>query len=176
MGHHRPVTAENPRTEDDATAMPMPRRVEQRAEFVLASLDDSGDFDPDQVSLLVGIAATATARRGEVLSSGHTRRWSSWTWATPVLVNTDSEDLVRQLLDRVEAARDELIEARQRWRLGAQINLVVYMYGVIEVDDDATPWADVSTPGLHFTSETVRRIAGLDASIDIDSYIIAVPS
>ena len=176
MRHHRPVTSDDLSPEDHAAAIPRPRRVEQRAEFVLGCLDDSDDFDPEQVSLLLGIAATATGRRGEVLSGGFTRRWSSWTWGTPMLVDTDSEDLVRQVLNTLEAARDELVEARARWRLGAQINLVVYMYGVIEVEDDATPWADVSTPGLHFTSETVRRLAALDASIDIDSYIIVAPS
>jgi len=154
----------------------MPRRVEQRADFVLACLDDADDFDPDQVSLLLGVDATETKRRGEVLSGGFTCRWSSWVWGTQMLLNADSEDLVRQVLDKMEAARGELAQAREPWRLGAQINLVVYIYGVIEVEDDAVPWADVSTPALHFTSETVRRLAAVGASIDIDSYIIVTPS
>jgi hypothetical protein len=148
-------------------------RVEQRAELVAYPTEETGDFDPDALTELLGITPTRVYRRGEGLKSGRVRPYSAWMWETAERVEHDSELLIQEVLDTFEPVADELADARAGWSLDLRVGLVISMYGSIEADPDGTSGAMVSTPALYLSPETLRRLAELGCALDIDSYVIA---
>lgn len=149
------------------------RRVRQRAQFVAFPALESGDFDPDALSRLLGLTPTRTRQRGTAGTSGRARPHSLWTWETPERVERDSEVLIREVLDTFEPLAASLTEARSRWDLDLQIGLVVSTYGPTEVDPDGIRGAVVSTPGLYLSPETLRRVAALGCALEVDTYVVA---
>jgi hypothetical protein len=147
-------------------------RVEQRAEFILGG-EVGQDVDLGFVADLLGIQPTKLWRQGEELRSGGRRQRSCWIWETEEVVGWDSEALVTQVLDRFTPLAEVIREARKGSGLLVQVGLVVSMYGDLEPDDAGELSLSVSTPALAFTSETIRKLGLLDASFDIDQYVIA---
>jgi hypothetical protein len=148
-------------------------RVEQRAELVAYPTEETDDFDPDAFTELLDITPTKVYRRGEVLKNGRVRPYSAWMWETAERVEHDSELLIQEVLDTFEPVAAQLAEARAGWNLDFQVGLVISMYGSIEADPDGTSGAMVSTPALHLSPKTLRRLAELGCALDIDSYVIA---
>jgi hypothetical protein len=148
-------------------------RVEQRAELVAYPANETGDFDPEAFSELLGIAPTTIYRRGEVLRSGRVRPYSAWIWKSAERVERDSDLLIQEVLDTFEPLAGQLAEARAGWGLDVQVGLVISVYGSIESDPDGSSGAVDSTPALYLSPETLRRLAELGCALDIDTYVIA---
>lgn len=148
-------------------------RVEQRAELVTYPADETADFDPHGFTALIGIHPTSLYLKGEVMESGRTRPFSAWMYETADRVETDTEVVVQELLDKFEPVARELREGRTRWGLDLQVGLVISMYGAIQIDPDGATGAVVATPALYFSPRTLARLTELGCSLDIDTYVVA---
>lgn len=149
------------------------RRVEQRAELRIYGPEAGPDFDPDELSGRLCIAPHTVWRRGETLRSGRVRPSTLWWRQTPDRDEVDSEAMVLAVLDMFEPVAKEMAQCRAEWDLQIAVGLVVHMSGVIESGDDGELWADVPTPALAFSLETLGRLARLKCSLDIDQYVSA---
>lgn len=148
------------------------RSVVQRGELRVYDRSDRRSFDPAELTRLLGITPSRTWRRGEALRSGRTRTHTVWWWETPERAGPDSEALVREVLDTFEPVVDALVNASADWGLELVLGLVIHMNGTIEIDN-GSPWADVPTPGLALSLETVERLARLRCHLDVDQYVSA---
>lgn len=115
--------------------MPARQRVEQRA-----GLDLRGpvDFDPDDVTALLGLEPTAISRGERPKVRVATRR-TSWRWYTQMRIDYDSEATVVQVLDQFEPVAPQLAEAVDRWQLRIRLALVVVMFGEVVAGPTARP-------------------------------------
>ena len=114
------------------------------------------------------------SRRGDVLKfSGRIQPCTVWWWETDERVETDCERVVTEVLDTFEPVATQLIEMQQRWSLDLVLGVVINMSGTLAEADDGTTWADIPTPALSFSRETMARIAALNLHLDIDQYISA---
>lgn len=148
------------------------RRVEQRAELRIYGPAEGPDLDPDGLTRALGIEPHTVARRGDVLRSGRVRPCTVWWWQTPDRREVDSEVLVREVLDRFEPVAHVVREAAGTTKLDVVLGLIIYMIGEIQLEDDE-PWADVPTPALALSRETIERIGRLGCHLDVDQYVSA---
>lgn len=148
------------------------RRIEQRAELRIYGPTEGPDLDPDALTRALGIEPHTVARRGDVLRSGRVRPCTIWWWQTPDRPEVDSEVLVCEVLDRFEPGAQAIREAADQTKLDVVLGLIIYMIGDIKVDGDE-PWADVPTPALGLSRETIERIAQLGCHLDVDQYVSA---
>ncbi|WP_410809091.1 DUF4279 domain-containing protein [Micromonospora sp. 067-2] len=94
-------------------------------------------------------------------------RSSGWYVDVPRRDEYDTELLLGELLDLIEPHADGLARAQQVLELRAGINVVIEMHSERDGADDIL----VTTPALHLTADTIRRLAGLHLWLDCDQYI-----
>lgn len=147
------------------------RRIEQRAELCVYGPTEGPDLDTEGLTRDLGFEPHMVARRGDVLRSGRVRPCTLWLWQTQERQEVDSEALVCEVLDRFEPVAAQVIEqARAAVEVDVVLGLIVYMIGDINTEDEA-PWADVPTPALALSRQTIARMAKLGCHLDVDQYV-----
>lgn len=120
------------------------------------------DFEPNDVSDFIGLAATRVRRRGERNPNVPLPRESSWKFSTGKIeddtidVYEMSELLVSQLAPYV----GKIIEAVCIFNLTCKLQVVLW------IDQDETK----STPAIGFERPVLDFLASVGATIDIDTY------
>jgi hypothetical protein len=113
----------------------------------------------EEIASLVGLTPTKTWKRGEAIRKTNlSRKEDGWVFGIPQRETHDMEALLRELLDVLEMRGQGLAEATSRFSLSKEISFGVY------VRDE--------TPAAWFSVETLRRLAALDASLDIDVMLV----
>ena len=83
------------------------------------------------------------------------------------------EVFIREVLAALEPLANRMREAETTLRIGFGVSVVTYMSGTIERDPDGRVGANVPTPALHLSVETIGRLAALRCSVDCDMYVDA---
>lgn len=104
--------------------------VRQRAHLkvTLDEGNDGPDFDPADVTPLVGVAPSRAHRRGDPWRGSLRRRFSGWYIEVPSRKEYDTDAVVRELLDEVEPYAEGLACAREALRLQAGVQVVIEMH------------------------------------------------
>ncbi|MFF5219394.1 DUF4279 domain-containing protein [Micromonospora sp. NPDC000442] len=154
--------------EDQGAAGPAVIRCVQRAYLKVAPAQDADglDFDPAHVTQLVGLEPTRVHRRGEAMGQ-RIHRSSGWYVDVPQRDEYDTELLLTELLDVIEPHAEGLARARQMLALQAGVNVVIEMHSGQDGAGDVL----VTTPALHLTVGTIRRLATLHLWLDCDQYV-----
>lgn len=112
-------------------------------------------FDLRELDAMFGIRARSPWRAGDRWRGGK-RGVSSWHHSTAEEVGVDWPAHLHELLDMVEAHADELRQFCIREQAEFGFHMVASMSG--------------ATPIGSLDSETIRRLADLGSSLDIDLY------
>lgn len=122
---------------------------------ISAAIDVTGfACDPASITRLLDREPSQTWREGDPLPrSTSKRRKSGWRLAAPSLGLMDLEPYASWLLDQLP----------QRIDLSSVTgDYSITLWFTVHVGDDA--------PAAHFSANTIRRLAELGASVDIDLY------
>lgn len=124
------------------------------AAFVLTGFD----LDPDQVTALTGITPSKTWRLGEIINPRAIMRYQHYGWRvkSDLSLSADLEEHVRTVLEQLKPAWPVLVELGRRYDV--EIACVVRSFGG-------------DRPSMHFDKDSVKRIAELNAALDIDLYV-----
>lgn len=116
-----------------------------------------GDFDPDEVSRLVGIEPTSTRHKGEPRP-----KHSSWKVSSGKVENDiiDVYEMSSTLVSRLQPYAEKIATVKQHMKLEAVLAVVLR----ITTDDS------ISTPAIGFESEVISFLNAVGASIDVDTY------
>ena len=116
-----------------------------------------GDFDPDEVTRLIGFNPTSIHRKAKVRP-----RHSSWDVSSGKIENEiiDVYEMSSALVSRLQPYAEKILTAKRQLKLEAVLEVVLW----ITTDDS------VSTPAIGFTSEVISFLNTVGASIDIDTY------
>ena len=118
------------------------------------------DLDPSEVTEMLGVAPDKSHRAGDPIGTVFSRSaadFSEGLWALESSVG-EAESLERHIasiISRLEGASDKL--SKLKWR-GYRVDVFV---GIFEIDNNV---------GLELSSDTLRAIAGLSASLNLDLY------
>ncbi len=110
---------------------------------------DAMAFDPDEVTAMVGLAATTSNRRGE-----RGRRFSGWKYSMPVMDTAITEFAMTALLDRIDPCADGIATACRALDLQA---------GIRVVNDDPDRAASAL---IFYSPTTIQRLARLGVWIE----------
>lgn len=124
---------------------------EIKVRFVLLGFEQ----DPGAVTDLLQIEPTETWQLGEPMLPSPVRvhKENGWALSAQRDSTTGVGDQVNDLLDRLEKARDSLNSLVGTYR---EFSCVIFAYDGV--------------PEIHFSSDTLKRISNLGASIDVDLY------
>lgn len=136
----------------DDDAEPMPRCIQGGHLRLEGEHDGNSDFDPDDVTRLIGLEPSWKRRRGELLGvdGKPIAAGSSWRIEVPSRDSTHTEAIVRELLDIVEPHADGMASARRAFGLSAGIFVYANIYD------------QLSMPQVQFHTSTLRRLSALD--------------
>lgn len=115
------------------------------------------EFDPDEVTKIIGIEPTKTRRKGNPIPK-HT----SWVYSTGQVEDevVDVYEMSSSLIAKLAPHAEEIIKAKEKFCLEA----------VLEVVLTVTPDDSKSTPAIGFESEVIAFVHKVGATIDIDTY------
>lgn len=125
---------------------------------------DGDDFDPEEVTQIIGCVPSKTFRKGDP-HGRVSHKSSSWQMSTDTTIDTVDECLdIHRLGDILLAqplpARDGILRAIDAIDLKARLEVVVWFTG-----DERR-----SMPIFGFSKEMIAFLSKVGASIDIDSY------
>jgi hypothetical protein len=114
-------------------------------------------FDPSEVTRLVGLEPTATRRKADPVP-----RYTTWKLSAGKVEGevVDVYEMASALVERLRPHEQQINEAKRRFSLDAVLQVVLRI-----TTDEA-----VSTPAIRFTSEVVAFLSVVGGSIDIDTY------
>jgi hypothetical protein len=123
-----------------------------------------GEFDPDEISVRLGLHPTSSCAQGARSSDSRIPRTSLWDYSTERIVDNhiDVYDLAEQLITKLEPYADKIKAAIVDLNLSAVLQIVLHF----STDDE------VSTPAIGFSQRVLAFLVEVDASIDIDTYIL----
>jgi len=115
------------------------------------------DFDPEEVTRLVGLQPTAARRRGDP-----TPKYSYWHFSSGKVVNDiiDVYELANRVVAQVKPHAERIAVAMNQLQLQAVLQVVLW----ITMDESK------STPAIGFEPEVIAFLSTLGASIDIDTH------
>ncbi len=115
------------------------------------------DFDPDEITRLVGLQPTRTNRKGKLRA-----KFDAWCYSSGKVIDEviDIYEMSSRLIEILEPKTSVILEAIERFRLSAELQIILW----ITMDDSK------STPAIGFESETIAFLNSVGASIDIDTY------
>jgi Domain of unknown function (DUF4279) len=115
------------------------------------------EFDPDDVTNLIGLEPTTTKRKGSPIP-----KFTSWAISTGKLENDviDVYDMSSALVSKLSPHAAKIIEAKRQFGLEATLQVV------LRITTDATK----STPAIGFEREVISFLNSVGASIDVDTY------
>ena len=132
-------------------------RSELSVQFTLRGVD----LNPDDVTRLLGLQPTEAWRVGDRITAIRVPRFfsdSAWRLHSGLPDTTDLEEQVKSLLDRLEPVWDVAVELGKKHY--AEFSCVVYSYGG-------------DRPAISFDNEVIKRLAELNATLDVDLYILS---
>ncbi len=123
---------------------------------------DGDEFDPDEVTIFLGIEPTSTKRKGESVSGRITKN-SSWQFSTENIVNEyiNVFKITRDLINKLKPKKDLINQAKSRFNVSARLEVVLWL-SINEYH---------STPAIGFEVDTIEFLGQIGAFIDIDTYI-----
>ncbi len=125
---------------------------EQYAYFTL-----TGDFDPADISKLVGVTPTECWLKGEVNPrTHHERKFSRWSLYSRLGRNCCLEDHVMDVIQQLGENKSGFVEASSKH--GGVMQAVAYFKS--------------GYPGLDFQRELVKSLAEFSLSVDFDFYYL----
>ncbi|MGH2408971.1 MAG: DUF4279 domain-containing protein [Chloroflexota bacterium] len=118
-----------------------------------------GDFDPEQITAMIGMAPTESAKAGELVSekTNYRRPRSRWKIKSSMVGSVPLGEQVESILKTLEPRREKVAEVSLQYEAG--FGCAVYIY-------------DAQGPALHLESSIVERIAALHAYVDVDVYCL----
>jgi len=119
------------------------------------------DFDPEEITQLLGLKPTSTERKGEK-ASNRLPKFSSWMLSTENFVDEciDVYEMASEITKQIEPKKDQILELIKKFNAFAKLQVVLS----ISIDDS------VSTPAIGFDAETTKFLGDIGAFIDIDTY------
>ncbi|HTU32706.1 MAG TPA: DUF4279 domain-containing protein [Candidatus Acidoferrum sp.] len=115
-------------------------------------------FSPDDVTALVGLSPTKTWRCGDSIQGTWLQRKNDgWSFGLLQRETYEMDAFLRELLDAIEPYKAKIVEAAERFHLDVEVSFGVY------VRDE--------TPASWFAAETIRRLASIGASLDVDMIL-----
>ncbi|GAA3204408.1 DUF4279 domain-containing protein [Dactylosporangium siamense] len=141
-----------PLTDDDDE--PLPLCVQGGHLRLEPAVDGDQDFDPAEVTRLIGLEPTWTRHRLDDGVPPYTA--SGWWIDLPRRAEFNTEVLVREILDIIEPHASGLAQARRRFGLSAGIYICVEVYQML------------GSPRLQLPATTLRRLAALDVWLDCE--------
>ena len=125
---------------------------EQYAYFTL-----SGDFDPVEISKLVGVTPTECWLKGDVNPrTQHERKCSRWSLYSRLERNRSLEDHIADVIQQLRENRSGFVKISSEF--GGIMQLVAYFKS--------------GYPGLDFECELVKSLAEFSLSVDFDFYYL----
>lgn len=123
-----------------------------------------GTFDPDELTLRIGITPTSSCAQGTRNLQLGLPKTSLWKVSTERIVAEyiDVYELADQIVSKLEAHTDQIKDAISALDLYAVLEAVLYF----STDDE------VSTPAIGFSNRVLAFLVDVNASIDIDTYIL----
>lgn len=115
------------------------------------------NFEPDEVTRMVGIQPTSVRRKAEP-----TPKHSTWEVSTPKIEDEviDVYEMSSALIAKLQPFAPEIAAAMQRFKLTAVLQVVLRM----TMDDSK------STPAIGFDSRVIAFLSEVGATIDVDTY------
>jgi hypothetical protein len=113
-------------------------------------------LQPEEIGLALGLKATHTYLKGELMSPGHTsvRQESGWLLDSPVSKRSDMVDHLKWLLDSLEPKRDVIRELSRKYRID-------FFCGFASMNQQG---------GFTLDSVTLARLAELGVPLELDLY------
>jgi len=130
--------------------------AEIRVWFTLTGLD----LDPNEITTATNLEPSKAWRKGDLIDPRRPARRhkeGGWSIASGCEDTVDIESQIKALLKRLCPARQALVSLGKRY--DAEVECVMYIYGG-------------ERPAEHFDRDAVRQMAELNASIDVDLYIL----
>lgn len=122
---------------------------------------DGDDFEPDDLTSLLGITPTSIRRKGSKVP-GRIPKLSSWEFSTEHLVNDyiDVFEMATEIVNKLKPKKDQILEAKKLFNVSPRFEVVLY----ISMSEEH------STPAIGFEIETVKFLGEIGAFVDIDTY------
>lgn len=146
----------------DSTLTPPEKRKTPNEGYVYFGL--RGTFDPDAMTLRLGITPTSSCAQGAKNPQRGLPKTSQWEVSTERIVAEyiDVYELADQIVSKLEGNAVQIKDAIAVFDLYAVLEVVLYF----STDDE------VSTPAIGFSNRVLAFLADVNASIDIDTYIL----
>jgi hypothetical protein len=123
-----------------------------------------GTFDPDEMTLRLGVTPTSSSAQGTRHPQRGLPKTSQWQVSTERIVAEDIDvyELADQIVSQLEGNAAQIKDAIAAFDLHAVLEVVLYFSSDEEV----------STPAIGFSHRVLAFLADVNASIDIDTYIL----
>lgn len=121
------------------------------------------DFDPTEITKLLGIQPTKVRLKNE-LPSGKLPKFSSWIFSLDNIVDEviDIYEITTSLVKTLEPKIEAINEIKQKFNVITRLE-VVLSFSTNE---------EISTPAIGFDTNTINFLAKIEAFIDIDTYLL----
>jgi hypothetical protein len=122
---------------------------------------DGDDFDPDDITKLLGLEPTNIKRKGSRIP-GKVPKINSWELSTDQIVDEyiDVFELSTKIVSMLKPKLDLILEAKKRFNAEPRFQ-VVLTFSTNE---------EHSTPAIGFEIETTEFLGAIGAFVDIDTY------
>ncbi|XZE33540.1 DUF4279 domain-containing protein [Pirellulaceae bacterium SH501] len=123
-----------------------------------------GAFDPDEMTIRLGITPTSSCAQGARHPERGLPKTSQWEVSTERIVAEciDVYELADQIVSKLEGNAVQIKDAIAALDLYAVLEVVLYF----STDEG------VSTPAIGFSNRVLAFLAKVNASIDIDTYML----
>lgn len=120
------------------------------------------DFEPNEVSALIGLTATRISRRGERNAEIPLPRKSAWKFSLGKVEADviDVYEMSNNLIEQLTPYGSRIVEAVRAFGLSAVLQVVLW------IDQDETS----SMPAIGFERPVLDFLTAVSATIDIDTY------
>jgi hypothetical protein len=115
------------------------------------------DFDPDEVTRLVGLQPTSITRRSDPRPKQSILKVSSGKVENDVI---DIYDMSSALVAKLAPYSDKIASARRQMNVEAVLEVVLW----ITMDETK------STPAIGFDADVLSFVVAVGATIDVDTY------
>ncbi|AFZ28098.1 hypothetical protein Cylst_6130 [Cylindrospermum stagnale PCC 7417] len=129
-------------------------KSEISAAFVITDFD----YDPNEITSILGILPTRTSRIGDLIGKSILRRKeNAWVLKSQLEQSADIESHIKDVLARLQPSWEKLVEICSQYY--TEISCVIYCY-------------DQQSPAIHFNKAIIRSAFELNAQISVDYYCL----
>ena len=125
---------------------------------VYFALFSNSDFDPNEVTTILGIQPTRTVKKGDLIP-----KQTSWELSTGKIKADyiDVYEMSSTIIKKLEPLTNEIIAVMKKYDLEAVLEVVLWI-----TSDDSK-----STPAIGFETDVIKFLSNVNAFIDIDTYL-----